>query len=69
VTSAIESAAARLNSLLAALKAVIMVESITESLKFAGAMYLLSYVGKMMTGLTMVTLVWAGLFSVPRYYS
>ena len=31
-------------------------------------MYLVSYLGKLMTGLTLVTLVWAGIFSLPRIY-
>jgi len=68
VTSVIESAAARLNSLLAQLKAVLLVESFTESAKFAVGMYLVTYVGARITGLTLVTLAWAGIFSLPRLY-
>ena len=37
-------------------------------LQFAVGMYLVSYLGKLMTGLTLVTLVWAGIFSLPRIY-
>merc|ERR1719284_2263769 len=54
--------------LLAALKAAILVENLVESAKFAVGMYLVSYLGKLMTGLTLVTLVWAGIFSLPRIY-
>ena len=36
--------------------------------QFALGMYLVSYLGKLMTGLTLVTLVWAGIFSLPRIY-
>jgi len=68
VTSAVEGAAAKLNGVLATLKAVIMVENIIESVKFAVAMYVLSYVGAIITGLTLVTLVWVGIFSLPRLY-
>lgn len=31
-------------------------------------MYLLTYVGAMMNGLTIVTLAWVGMFSAPRVY-
>jgi hypothetical protein len=68
VTSTLESAVSRLNCVLATLKSVILVENITESIKFALAMYVLSYLGAMMTGLTLLTLTWAGLFSLPRLY-
>ena len=62
----LEAAAARANGLLAALRAVLLVESLAESAKFAVGMYLLSYLGAAITGLTLVTLAWAGLFSIPR---
>merc|ERR1712045_853734 len=64
LTSALENAGARVNGLLAALKAIILIENIVESAKFALGIYL----GKLMTGLTLVTLVWAGIFSLPRIY-
>ena len=31
-------------------------------------MYLVSYLGALMTGLTLVTLTWVGIFSLPRIY-
>merc|ERR1719357_1898296 len=65
LTAAVENAGARINGLLAALKAAILVENLVESAKFAVGMYLVSYLGKLMTGLT---LVWAGIFSLPRIY-
>merc|ERR1712054_453758 len=68
LTAAVENAGARINGLLAALKAAILVENLVESAKFAVGMYLVSYLGKLMTGLTLVTLVWAGIFSLPRIY-
>ena len=84
LTAAVENAGARINGLLAALKAAILVENLVESakvrmrghqkldhvptLQFAVGMYLVSYLGKLMTGLTLVTLVWAGIFSLPRIY-
>merc|ERR1712045_552846 len=55
LTAAVENAGARINGLLAALKAAILVENLVESAKFAVGMYL-------------VTLVWAGIFSLPRIY-
>merc|ERR1712066_759829 len=68
LTAAVENTGARINGLLAALKAAILVENLVESAKFAVGMYLVSYLGKLMTGLTLVTLVWAGIFSLPRIY-
>merc|ERR1712088_87296 len=68
LTAAVENAGARINGLLAALKAAILVENLVESAKFAVGMYLVNYLGKLMTGLTLVTLVWAGIFSLPRIY-
>merc|ERR1712037_194981 len=68
LTSALENAAARVNGLLAALKAIILVENIVESAKFAVGMYLVGYLGALMTGLTLVTLAWVGVFSLPRIY-
>merc|ERR1740128_1432201 len=58
----------KVNSILAKLKSVLLVENVIESLKFAVAMYLLTYIGAIMNGLTIVTLVWVGYFSIPRIY-
>merc|ERR1712072_1669917 len=68
LTGAVENAGARVNGLLAALKAIILVENVVESAKFALGMYLVSYLGALMTGLTLVTLAWIGIFSLPRIY-
>merc|ERR1711892_1222253 len=59
---------AKLNSILSKLKSVLLVENVLESIKFAVAMYLLSYIGALMNGLTIVTLAWVGQFSLPRVY-
>merc|ERR1712007_56397 len=59
---------AKLNSILAKLKSVLLVENVLESIKFAVAMYLLTYIGAIMNGLTIVTLAWIGIFSLPRVY-
>merc|ERR1712084_143863 len=47
---------AKLNSILAKLKSVLLVENVLESIKFSVAMYLLTYIGALMNGLTIVTL-------------
>ena len=36
--------------------------------QFAVLMYLLTYVGAIMNGLTIITLSWVAMFSVPRVY-
>merc|ERR1711981_700244 len=58
----------KLNSILAKLKSVLLVENVLESIKFAVAMYLLTYIGALMNGLTIVTLAWVAIFSLPRVY-
>merc|ERR1739838_370657 len=68
VTEIIDGLFNKVNSILAKLKSVLLVENVIESLKFAVAMYLLTYIGAIMNGLTIVTLVWVGYFSIPRIY-
>merc|ERR1712080_390059 len=62
LVSSMETVAARINGILASTKSAILVENITESVKFGLAMYLLSYVGALMT------LTWTATFSLPRLY-
>lgn len=57
-----------LNALLKRLKTIFLVEDCVESLKFAVAMYLLTYVGRMINGLTILVVVWVTIFSAPRIY-
>merc|ERR1712061_404887 len=59
---------AKLNNFLLRLKSILLVENVVESLKFAVAMYLLTYLGAIMNGLTIITLGWVGVFSAPRIY-
>merc|ERR1711950_90373 len=58
----------KLNNFLLKLKSILLVENVVESLKFAVAMYLLTYLGAIMNGLTVITLVWVGVFTGPRVY-
>merc|ERR1711990_2145 len=58
----------KLNGLLLKLKSILLVENVVESLKFAVAMYLLTYLGAIMNGLTILPLAWVGVFSAPRVY-
>merc|ERR1711874_535613 len=58
----------KLNNLLLKLKSILLVQNVVETLKFAVAMYLLTYLGAIMNGLTIVTFGWVGVFSVPRIY-
>merc|ERR1712178_385750 len=59
---------AKLNNFLLRLKSILLVENVVESLKFAVAMYLLTYLGAIMNGLTILTLAWVGVFTAPRVY-
>merc|ERR1712038_1190468 len=58
----------KLNAILLKLKSILLVENTVESVKFAVLMYLLTYIGAMVNGLTIVTLAWVGAFSLPRVY-
>merc|ERR1711973_129312 len=68
VSQLVDSMLTRLNNLLTKLKTVFLVEDVVESVKFGVAMYLLTYVGAWINGLTLVILAWIGLFSLPRVY-
>merc|ERR1712062_727528 len=59
---------AKLNNVLLKLKSLLLVENAVESVKFAVSMYLLTYVGAILNGLTLITLAWVAAFSVPRVY-
>merc|ERR1711973_878853 len=56
------------NSTLSKLKSLLLVENTLDSIKFAAAMYLLTYVGAMVNGLSLVILAWVAVFSLPRLY-
>merc|ERR1712168_470828 len=58
----------KLNNFLLRLKSILLVENVVESLKFAVAMYLLTYLGAIMNGLTILTLLWVRVFTGPRLY-
>merc|ERR1712233_192326 len=68
VTSLSDCFFSKLNAILLKLKSILLVENTVESVKFAVLMYLLTYIGAMMNGLTIVTLAWVGAFSLPRVY-
>merc|ERR1712200_361285 len=58
----------KLNALLKKLKSVFLVEDIVETLKFGVAMYMLTYVGRIINGLTILILIWVSIFSAPKIY-
>jgi len=68
VSQIINSIVSRINQTLSTLKAIFLVQDIILSAKFALGMYLLSYVGAMLNGLTVLTMTWVGIFSLPRLY-
>ena len=57
-----------LNMALALAKSSIMFEDVFKSLKFAGGMYALTYIGKMFNGLTLIIIAWVTIFSAPKIY-
>merc|ERR1712083_292029 len=68
ISSVTDGFFSKLNNFLLKLKSILLVENVVESLKFAVAMYLLTYLGAIMNGLTVITLAWVGVFSAPRVY-
>merc|ERR1712142_578615 len=68
VSKFVDSSVARLNGVLVNVKAAILVEDIIGSIKFALGMYMLTYVGAMVNGLTLLTLAWVVMFALPRLY-
>merc|ERR1712025_101845 len=68
VASLSNSFFAKLNNILLKLKSLLLVENAVESIKFAVSMYLLTYVGAILNGLTLITLAWVAAFSAPRVY-
>merc|ERR1711997_1137201 len=68
ISSLTDGVFSKLNNLLLKLKSILLVENVVEYLKFAVAMYLLPYLGAIMNGLSVLTLVWVGVFTGPRVY-
>merc|ERR1719495_427742 len=68
VSQLTETLLTSLNSTLTKLKSLLLVENTIDSIKFAVAMYLLTYVGAMVNGLSLVILAWVAVFSLPRLY-
>merc|ERR1712242_153340 len=68
ITSLTDGFFPKLNNLLLKLKSILLVQNVVETLKFAVAMYLLTYLGAIMNGLTVITLGWMGAFPIPRIY-
>ena len=57
-----------LNCLLLKLKSIFLIENILDSVKFGVVMYGLIVLGRWMNGLTLLTLIWVALFTVPKFY-
>ncbi|XP_042288378.1 reticulon-1-like isoform X6 [Thunnus maccoyii] len=59
---------ARLNKSIGELRRLFLVEDLVDSIKFAVFMWILTYVGALFNGLTIVILAVVGVFSVPIVY-
>jgi len=57
-----------LNALINKLKKVYLVENMIESLKFAAAMYLMTFVGRLVNMVTLLIVAWVTVFAAPRIY-
>ncbi|KAM6956427.1 reticulon-4b [Aplochiton taeniatus] len=63
-----DAALAKINQTIAALRRVFLVEDLVDSLKFAVLMWVLTYVGALFNGLTILILGLVGAFSCPIVY-
>ncbi|KAM8860291.1 uncharacterized protein AB9W97_019885 isoform 2-T2 [Spinachia spinachia] len=61
-------ALAKLNKTVGELRRLFLVEDLIDSIKFAGLMWILTYVGSLFNGLTILILVLIGVFSCPIVY-
>jgi len=68
VTQVTDCLLTSLNNILTRLKTIFLVEDIIESIKFAVVMYLLTYVGAIANGLTLIILAWVSIFAAPKIY-
>ncbi|XP_068424768.1 reticulon-4-like isoform X2 [Clinocottus analis] len=59
---------AKLNKYIGELRHLFLVEDLIDSIKFAGLMWILTYVGSLFNGLTILILALIGLFSCPIVY-
>ena len=63
-----DAAAARLNSFVAELRRLFLVEDIVDSIKLAIVLWVSTYIGAMFNGLTLIILGVVGLFTLPKVY-
>merc|ERR1711974_257872 len=57
-----------LNTLITKFKSIYLVENMIESLKFAAAMYLMTFVGRLVNMVTLLIMAWVAIFAWPRIY-
>merc|ERR1712212_86951 len=57
-----------LNALITKFKNIYLVENMIESLKFAAAMYLMTFVGRLVNMVTLLIIAWVTIFACPRVY-
>lgn len=62
------TAVAHVNAYTAELRRLFLVEDIIDSLKFALILYLLTYIGAIFNGMTVVILAYVAMFTLPKVY-
>jgi len=68
VLSLTDDVVGKLNNLTQKLKSVFLVENMLESIKFAAAMYLLTFIGRLVNLITIFIVLWVVAFAWPRIY-
>lgn len=64
----VDTSHGNLNSSLAYFKQVLLVEDKLATFKFAFFLYMLTYIGALFNGLTLITITYLSLFTVPLFY-
>lgn len=64
----VDSSLGTLNSTLSYVKRVLLVEDKFATVTFGSILYVLTYIGSWFNGMTLITLLYLGLFSVPLVY-
>jgi len=68
ISSVAPALAGSLNCCIGELRRLFLVESMIDTIKFGLSLWLLTYVGAWFNALTLLILVWIGLFSLPKVY-
>lgn len=68
VNSMASNATTKLNAGLLELRRLFLVENMLDSVKFGLSLWVLTYIGSWFNAMTLVMMVWVGIFTIPKIY-